>query len=72
MIADVLGYSRLTEVDERLIIEKILKYNESLIFPNIEEYNGKLIKNTGDGFLATFYSGLRKLVVAFFIITNLF
>ena len=56
MIADIFGYSRLTESDERTIIEKILDYNERLIFPTIHQYSGNVVKNTGDGFLATFHS----------------
>ena len=56
MIADVFGYSRLTESDERTTVEKILDYNERLIFPTIQQHKGNLVKNTGDGFLATFPS----------------
>ena len=56
MIADIFGYSRLTESDERTIVQKILDYNERLIFPTIHQHNGNVVKNTGDGFLATFPS----------------
>ena len=56
MISDIYGYSRLTELDERRTVEKVLDYNERLIFPTIHQYNGTVVKNTGDGFLATFPS----------------
>ena len=56
MIADIFGYSRLTDSDERTTVERVLDYNERLIFPTIQQYTGNLVKYTGDGFLATFPS----------------
>ena len=54
MIADIYGYSRLTQLDEVTIVDRQLKYANDCIYPIIQEFNGTLIKNTGDGFVAVF------------------
>jgi len=54
MIADIFGYSRLSQLDEFKVVDRQLAYSRDFIYPTIKEFNGTLIKNTGDGFLAIF------------------
>ena len=54
--ADMVGFSRLIENDEFEILLRQKKHFNKVIKPKIKKYNGKIIKTTGDGFLATFES----------------
>lgn len=56
MIADMVGYSRLMELDEIGTIQRQLDHRDNLIDPAFKRYNGKIIKTTGDGLLAEFPS----------------
>src|SRR6201994_2649550 len=56
--ADVAGYSRLMGVDEEGTHERLQAYLRELIEPKIAEHRGRIVKNTGDGFLAEFVSVL--------------
>ena len=54
--ADIAGYSRLMGRDEEGTHARIKRHRRELIEPSIAEHHGKLIKYTGDGFLAMFDS----------------
>jgi TolB-like protein/class 3 adenylate cyclase len=54
--ADVVGYLRLMGVDEEGTHERLKAHLEELINPKIGECRGRIVKNSGDGFLAEFAS----------------
>src|SRR5262249_43832337 len=56
LAADVAGYSRLMGVDEEGAHERLQAHLRELIDPKIAEHRGRVVKNTGDGFLAEFAS----------------
>ena len=56
LAADVAGYSRLMGADEEGTHERLKAHLRVLIDPKIAEHHGRIVKNTGDGFLAEFPS----------------
>src|SRR5262249_124598 len=54
--ADMVGYSRLMEVDERGTLARLRTHRIELIDPGIGRSNGRIIKTTGDGLLVEFQS----------------
>jgi len=56
LAADVAGYSRLMGADEEGTHERLKAHLRELVDPRIEEHRGRIVKNTGDGFLAEFAS----------------
>src|SRR5262245_55848512 len=54
--ADMVGYSRLMEADERGTLARLRTHRIELIDPVIEKSNGRIIKTTGDGMLVEFQS----------------
>jgi adenylate cyclase len=56
LAADVAGYSRLMEADEEGTHERLQAHLRELVEPKIAEHRGRIVKNTGDGFLAEFPS----------------
>ena len=56
LAADVAGYSRLMGADEEGTHERLKAHLGELVNPKIEERRGRIVKNTGDGFLAEFAS----------------
>ena len=56
LAADVAGYSRLMGVDEEGTHERLQAHFRELVNPKINEHRGRIVKNTGDGFLAEFPS----------------
>ena len=54
--ADVVGYSRLMEVDEAGTLARLKTIRMELIEPAIAKCKGRLIKTTGDGMLVEFQS----------------
>src|SRR5215211_1829367 len=53
---DIAGYSRLMQIDEEGTHGRVKRIERDLIEPTIVEHHGKLVKTTGDGFLAIFDS----------------
>src|SRR3981189_1139241 len=53
---EIAGYSRLMEIDEEGTHGRVKRIERSLIEPCIAEHHGKLVKTTGDGFIAIFDS----------------
>jgi TolB-like protein/Tfp pilus assembly protein PilF len=58
LAADVAGYSRLMGTDEEGTHEDLKAHCHELVEPKIQQHRGRIIKNTGDGFLAEFTSVL--------------
>jgi TolB-like protein/class 3 adenylate cyclase/Flp pilus assembly protein TadD len=56
LAADVAGYSRLMGADEEGTHERLKSHLRELVNPKIAEHRGRIVKNTGDGFLAEFPS----------------
>jgi adenylate cyclase len=56
LAADVAGYSRLMGADEERTHERLKAHLGELVNPKIKEHRGRVVKNTGDGFLAEFPS----------------
>lgn len=62
LAADVVGYSRLMEADEDGTHARLMHLRFDVIEPIVARYSGRVVKNTGDGFLAMFETaeqGLR-------------
>ena len=53
---DISGYSRLMEIDEEGTHGRVKRIERGLIEPSITEHHGRLVKTTGDGFIAIFDS----------------
>ena len=56
LAADVVGYSRLMEVDEAGTLARLKTHRLELIDPTIARHRGRIIKTTGDGLLVEFQS----------------
>jgi len=56
LAADVVGYSRLTGLDEEGTHIRLREHLRGLAGPKISEHRGKVVKYTGDGMLAEFAS----------------
>ncbi len=56
LAADVVGYSRLMEVDEEGTLARLKTVRMELIDPAIANCKGRIIKTTGDGMLVEFQS----------------
>jgi class 3 adenylate cyclase len=56
LAADVAGYARLTSTDEEGTHLRLFAWRREVIEPEIRQYRGRVVKNTGDGFLIEFAS----------------
>ena len=56
LAADMAGYSRLMEADERGTLARLKTHRIELIDPAIAKNQGRIIKTTGDGMLVEFQS----------------
>ena len=56
LAADVVGYSRLTGLDEEGTIKRLRKLRRELINPAVALHRGRVVKTTGDGILIEFPS----------------
>src|SRR5919108_4024707 len=56
LAADMVGYSRLMEVDEPGTLARLKTHRLELIDPAIAKHRGRIIKTTGDGLLVEFHS----------------
>src|SRR6202161_4971008 len=71
LAADSGGFSSLMERDEEGTYARIGRLRRELIEPRLSEHQGRLIKTTGDGFLAEFSSPISALRCALAIQDNL-
>ena len=51
LAADIVGYSRLMGADESGTLAQLKTHRKELIDPKIAEYDGHIVKTTGDGLL---------------------
>jgi class 3 adenylate cyclase len=65
--ADIAGYSLLMGIDEEGTHARVMRHRRELVDPTIAEYHGKLVKNTGDGFIAMFDSPVEAVRCAIVI-----
>jgi formylglycine-generating enzyme required for sulfatase activity/class 3 adenylate cyclase len=68
---DIAGYSRLMELDEEGTHSRVKRIQRDLIDPSIAEHYGRLVKTTGDGFIAVFDSPLEAVRCAIVIQQNM-
>jgi adenylate cyclase len=64
LAADVAGYSRLMHNDEEATHTKLTALLANGVAPAIAEHGGRIVKNTGDGFLAEFQSAVEAVRAA--------
>src|SRR5216684_2319908 len=64
LAADVAGYSRLMHNDEEATHAKLTALLAGAVEPTIAEHGGRIVKNTGDGFLAEFPSAVEAVRAA--------
>jgi len=64
LAADVAGYSRLMHSDEEATHTKLTTLLADAVDPAIAEHGGRIVKNTGDGFLAEFPSAVEAVRAA--------
>jgi TolB-like protein/class 3 adenylate cyclase/Tfp pilus assembly protein PilF len=61
VLADIAGYSALMEREETRTFARLRALREELINPKVAEFGGRIVKTTGDGFLAEFPSATSAL-----------
>jgi TolB-like protein/Flp pilus assembly protein TadD len=64
LAADVAGYSRLMHNDEEATHAKLTALLADVVTPAIAEHGGRIVKSTGDGFLAEFPSAVEAVRAA--------
>ncbi|HSM39239.1 MAG TPA: SUMF1/EgtB/PvdO family nonheme iron enzyme [Afifellaceae bacterium] len=70
-LADMVGYSRLMDIDEEGALGVLNLLLDQVIKPLIAEHRGRMVKQTGDGILAEFASVLEAVRCAIDIQRNL-
>jgi TolB-like protein len=58
LAADVVGYSRLMGEDEEGTLARLQALHSTVLDPGVAGHRGRIVKTTGDGFLAEFASAL--------------
>ena len=56
LVSDMVGYSRLMQIDTLYLREQFKLINDQIILPLVKNYNGQVIKTMGDGHLLKFNS----------------
>ncbi|MCA1408377.1 adenylate cyclase [Ensifer sp. IC3342] len=64
LCADVAGYSRMIGEDEEGTLTALAAHMTELIGPAIDRHHGRIVKTTGDGFLAEFASPIAAALSA--------
>jgi TolB-like protein/class 3 adenylate cyclase len=64
LAADVAGYSRLMHNDEEATHARLTVLLSDAVEPSIAQHGGRIVKNTGDGFLAEFRSAVEAVRAA--------
>jgi len=67
LMADIVGYTRLMNVDERGTHQRVQRLLQELVQPTITEHRGRLVKTQGDGYLAMFDSPVEAVRCAIVI-----
>ena len=71
IVGDIASYSRLMQIDEEGTHRRVKRIERDLIQPSIAEHHGKLVKTTGDGFIAIFDSPVEAVRCSIVIQQNL-
>jgi len=61
LAADMAGYSRLIGADEQGTLDRLRAIRAEIVDPSVAAHNGRIVKTTGDGFLAEFGSTVDAL-----------
>lgn len=64
LAADLVGYSRLMGADEEGTLARLHALQASVVDPGVTEHRGRIVKTTGDGFLAEFASAIDAVTCA--------
>jgi adenylate cyclase len=64
LAADVAGFSAMMERDEERTFARVRALRSELVEPALNEHQGRLVKTTGDGFLAEFVSPVQAVRAA--------
>lgn len=64
LAADVVGYARLVERDERDTLQRLKAHRKELVEPLIAQYQGRVVKLMGDGALCEFASAVDSVECA--------
>jgi len=64
LVADVAGFTSLVKADETDALERLGALRYEIIEPNITRHAGRLVRVTGDGFLAEFPSAVQAVACA--------
>ncbi len=64
LAADVVGYSKLMELDETGTHARMQEWDESLVVPVVARHGGRIVKRMGDGFLVEFPSAVVAVACA--------
>jgi adenylate cyclase len=64
LAADIAGYSRLMGADETGTFRRVADLRRRVIEPTVRRHGGRIVKTTGDGFLAEFSSAVAAVRTA--------
>jgi TolB-like protein/class 3 adenylate cyclase/Tfp pilus assembly protein PilF len=64
LAADVVGYSRLMELDEAGTLSALKERRKTLVAPRVAEHGGRIVKVMGDGVLVEFASAVNAVQCA--------
>jgi TolB-like protein/Flp pilus assembly protein TadD len=64
LVADIVGYSRLMHDDEETTHARFMQLLADAVVPAIAGHGGRIVKSTGDGFLAEFPSAVEAVRAA--------
>jgi adenylate cyclase len=56
LVADIVGYSRMTGADEEATLTRLRTLRSELFNPTIDAHGGRVVKRTGDGAIVAFRS----------------
>ena len=71
LAADVAGYTRLMEADEDAALAAWWAARKDVIDPTVSRHRGRIVKHTGDGFLAEFPTATEAVQCAISMQTDL-
>src|SRR6476620_6924904 len=70
MVADIVGFSRLVEVDEAGTLSAIKAFRADILDPLVASHKGRSVKSMGDGTLVEFGSVVDAVACAAAVQTN--
>ncbi len=71
LVADIVGYSRLTGADEEGTLQRLRALRIELFDPAINDHGGRLVKRTGDGVIVEFRSVVEAVRCALAVLNGL-